>query len=126
MGAPLARLTAQVAVEEFVAALDEHRNTGRRHPRTVGQADGARLRQAAGEVRRHRGMRQVRKPHAVVGPRANRSNTGAPESPLAAREFEAAVRVEAKTLVADGVAALTLRELEVTPCRPGNPAHMST
>ena len=46
---------------------------------------------------------------------------------LATREFETAVRVEAKDDVADGVVALTLRaEVDGHPYRGGSPAPTST
>src|SRR6266851_4453496 len=117
MGAPLIRLTAQIAVEEIVAALDDT------ELRVVGVPE-----RWAKQMVRGFAKLPVKFVHS---PRSPRMYTAAalanPEShvesvqhrstrlTLAAREFEADVRVASKILVADGVAALTLRELDEHP-----------
>ena len=117
MGAPLIRLTAQIAVEEIVAALDDT------ELRVVGVPE-----RWAKQMVRGFAKLPVKFVHS---PRTPRMYTAAalanPEShvesvqhrstrlTLAAREFEADVRVASKILVADGVAALTLRELDEHP-----------
>ena len=78
MGAPIARLTAQVAVEELVAGLDGHRGAGRRHPAAVGQADGARLRLPARPVRRPGQEPGVRHRSGARRRTSRRSSTAAP------------------------------------------------
>lgn len=114
MGAPLARLTAQVAVEELVAGLD---NT---ELRVVGTPE----RWAKQMVRGFSSQPvkfvssaqepQVRKKHASSSHISSVQNRSTRVT-LATREFEAAVRIENKTLVADGVAALTFREIDGNP-----------
>jgi cytochrome P450/ferredoxin-NADP reductase len=117
MGAPLIRLTAQIAVEEIVAALDDT------EVRVVGVPE-----RWAKQMVRGFAKLPVKFVHS---PRTPQIYTAAalatPESQvesvqhrstkltLAAREFEADVRVESKKLAADGVAALTLRELDEHP-----------
>jgi cytochrome P450/ferredoxin-NADP reductase len=117
MGAPLIRLTAQIAVEEIVAALDDT------ELRVVGVPE-----RWAKQMVRGFAKLPVKFVHSPRTPRMYMAAALAnPESQvesvqhrstrltLAAREFEADVRVASKVLVADGVAALTLRELDEHP-----------
>ena len=111
MGAPLARLTAQVAVEELVASLEDT------EVRVVGTPERWAKQMVRGFAKLpiqfvpSAPVRQIRKKHASsahvesVQHRSTRVT-------LAAREYETDVRIEGKTLVADGVAALTLRQVD--------------
>jgi cytochrome P450/ferredoxin-NADP reductase len=118
MGAPLARLTARVMVEELLDGSEV---------RVVGMPE----RWVKQMVRGY-----AKLPVTITGPRdkserpieaAHHRSTRltldsgwsvAGEQPARAREFEAAVRVEAKEPVAEGVVALTLREVEERPLPP--------
>ena len=121
MGAPLARLAAQVAVEELVAGLDGT------EVRVVGTPERWAKQMVRGFAKlpvkfvSSAPVVQVRKKHASsahvesVQHRSTRLT-------LATREFEAAVRIEAKELAAEGVAALTLRGIDgqtLPPWQPG-------
>jgi cytochrome P450/ferredoxin-NADP reductase len=124
MGAPLARLTAQAAVEELVAGLEDT------EVRVVGTPERWAKQMVRGfanlpiQLVPSAPVRQIRKKHASsahvesVQHRSTRVT-------LAAREFETDVRIERKTLVADGVVALTLRQLDGKPLPPWKPgAHV--
>lgn len=125
MGAPLARLTAQVAMEELVAALGD-----RAELRIVGEP----VRWAKQMVRGFSSL-----PIAFVADEAAHSMRLASVAPkhvdtvqqkstrltVTTREFEAVVRVAGKSLVAEGVAALTLREIKGQPLPQWEPgAHV--
>ncbi len=114
MGAPLARLTAQIAVEEIVAALEGI------ELRVVGVPE----RWAKQMVRGFAKLPVKLVPSPQTLQKRMATAAAIPESrvasvqqrstklTLATREFEADVRVAAKKLAADGVATLTLRELD--------------
>jgi cytochrome P450/ferredoxin-NADP reductase len=114
MGAPLARLTAQVAIEELVAGLEgtELRVVGTPE-RWAKQMVRGFSRQPVKFVSAVQTTPLRTKPgsSAYVASVQNRST----RVTLATREFEAAVSVDGKTLVADGVAALTLRAVDGNP-----------
>lgn len=111
MGAPLARLTAQVAMEELVNAL------GEQELRIVGQPVRWSKQMVRGfeslparfvTVEPAQSMRL-----AVAAPTAvNSVQQKSTRLTVTTREFEAVAVVEAKTLAAEGVAALTLREVD--------------
>jgi cytochrome P450/ferredoxin-NADP reductase len=112
MGAPLARLTARVVLEELLDGSELHvvgtperwvkqmvrgfsRLPVRLEPAPAGGAGGI----AAQRTR----------------PRVDLVQNHSTRLTLATREFEAEVTVESKTVVSDGVVALGLRELEGQP-----------
>jgi cytochrome P450/ferredoxin-NADP reductase len=122
MGAPLARLTAQVAVQELVAALDDDVEL-----RVVGTPE----RWAKQMVRGFSSL-----PVSFVAAEAPQSMRLAAVAPkhvdtvqqrstrltVTTREFEAVARVATKERVAEGVVALTLREIDgqlLPPWEPG-------
>jgi cytochrome P450/ferredoxin-NADP reductase len=114
LGAPLARLAAQVAVEELVAGLDGT------ELRIVGMPERWVKQMVRGfatmpvKLVPSAPVRIVRKPHASTA-HVESVQHRTTRVTLATREFEAAVRVESKELVAEGVAALHLRHLEGHP-----------
>jgi cytochrome P450/ferredoxin-NADP reductase len=125
MGAPLARLTAQVAIEELVAALGDELEL-----RIVGVPQ----RWAKQMVRGFSSL-----PVAFVADEPAHSMRLASVAPkhvdtlqqkstrltVTTREFEAVARVAAKAVVADGVATLSLREIEGQSFPPWEPgAHV--
>ena len=121
MGAPLARLTAQVALEEIVAGL------GQTEIRVVGVPERWAKQMVRGFATlpvtfvTDEQVQQLRlagtAAPAVDGPppRVEAVQHQSTRLTLATREFEATARVETKSLVSDGVAALTLREVNGTP-----------
>ena len=120
MGAPIARLTAKVLLEELVAGLDET------ELRIVGTPERWAKQMVRGfanlpvKIVSSDVVVQVRKPHASaahVGSVQQRTT----RLTLATREFEAAARVEAKQEVAEGVVALTIHELDGRPLPPWEP-----
>jgi ferredoxin-NADP reductase len=122
MGAPLARLTARVVLEELLDGGELHivgtperwvkqmvrgfsRLPVRLEPAPVGASDGE-------TVRRDR-------------PRVDLVQNHSTRLTLATREFEAVVCVESKTVASDGVVALRLRELDGQPLPDWEPgAHV--
>lgn len=108
MGAPLARLVAQVVVEELVALLDgvEVRVVGSPERWVKQMVRGFSSLPisfvAEGEVQR------TTKPHASTAHLEEVQHLSTRVT-LATRELETDVRVEAKQVVSDGVVALTLR-----------------
>ena len=114
MGAPLARLTAQVAIEELVAALDGT------ELRIVGTPERWAKQMVRGFARQP--VQIVSAAQAPVAPAAlvSAAHVKAVQHrstrlTLATREFEADVRVGGKDVVADGVVALTLHGLDAQP-----------
>jgi cytochrome P450/ferredoxin-NADP reductase len=114
MGAPLARLTAQVAMQEIVAGLDGT------EVRVVGTPERWSKQMVRGfaslpmKFVSSTPVPQVLKtqvPAAHVESVQNRST----RLTLATREFEAAMRVASKDTVAEGVVALTLHEIDRHP-----------
>jgi cytochrome P450/ferredoxin-NADP reductase len=114
LGAPLARLTAQVATEELVGGLDGT------EVRVVGTPERWAKQMVRGFAKlpvkfvSSAPVVQVRKKHASTA-HVESVQHRSTRMTLATREFEAVVRIEDKTLVADGVAALTLREVDDNP-----------
>jgi cytochrome P450/ferredoxin-NADP reductase len=120
MGAPIARLMAQVLLEELVAVLDDT------EVRIVGTPERWAKQMVRGfaslpvKIVSSDVVVQVRKAHAsaahveTVQQRSTRLT-------LATRELETVARVDAKQQVADGVVALTLRELDGRPLPPWEP-----
>jgi cytochrome P450/ferredoxin-NADP reductase len=114
MGAPVARLTAQIAMEELVAGLDgtEVRIAGtpeRWAKQMVRGFSSLPVEFVASE--QVPAVRAALVPAAHVEAVQHRST----RLTLAAREFEADVRVGGKDDVADGVVALTLHEVDGHP-----------
>jgi cytochrome P450/ferredoxin-NADP reductase len=124
MGAPLARLTAQIALEELVAGLDGT------EIRVVGVPERWSKQMVRGfatlpvKIVSSEPVMQVlntQVPTVHVESVQNRST----RLTLAAREFEAAVRIESKDVVAQDVVALTLHEVDGHPLPPWEPgAHV--
>jgi cytochrome P450/ferredoxin-NADP reductase len=126
MGAPLARLTAQVALEEIIGSLDADTEI-----RIVGVPERWAKQMVRGFAKlplQFVASPQVLRMRTVTTRVRDRAGTAAEQLPyiesvqhqstritLAARQFEAAVRVESKRPVAESVIALTLRELEGEP-----------
>jgi cytochrome P450/ferredoxin-NADP reductase len=114
MGAPLARLTAQVAIEELVAGFEGT------ELRVVGTPE-----RWAKQMVRGFAKLPVQFVSSAVVPQIRKKpgSSAHVESvqhrstrvTLVAREFVANVRVEGKTPVGDGVVALTLREVDDHP-----------
>ena len=114
MGAPLARLTAQVAVEELLAALDGA------ELRVVGVPERWAKQMVRGFSKLPVKLVVDEKPHSMrlAGVTSSHIESVQQKSTrltLTTREFEAVVRVGAKSIVADGVAALTLSEIDGQP-----------
>jgi len=114
MGAPLARLTAQVAMEELLAGLDGT------EIRVVGTPERWAKQMVRGFAKQPvrivpsepvLPVRAALVPPAHVELVQHRST----RLTLATRELEAVVRVEGKDVVADGVVALTLHEVDGHP-----------
>ena len=111
MGAPIARLTAQVAVEELVATL------GSSELRVVGTPERWAKQMVRGFARLPvqfaptAVVRQVRKKHASSA-RVESVQNRTTRVTLAAREFETDVRVDGKSIVSEGVVALSLSDLD--------------
>ena len=107
LGAPLARLEAKVALEEGLPALGDYTIAAppERYRTTPNMYVWEHL-HLAFPVSGHRADVP---PHVETVPRTTTSVT------VAAREFEADVRVEAKEVAADGVVTLTLRHPANTP-----------
>ena len=126
MGAPLARLTAQVAIEELVAALDgtEVRIVGTPERWAKQMVRGfARQPVQFVPVEQDLPVRAALVPAAHVEAVQHRST----RLTLATREFETAVRVVAKDDVAERRGrADPARPSTGTRCRAGNPAPTST
>jgi cytochrome P450/ferredoxin-NADP reductase len=101
LGAPLARLEAKVALEEALPVLGDYTIAAppERYRTTPNMYVWEHLHLAFAASRR----RTASPPHVQTVPRTTTSVT------VAAREFEADVRVEAKQAAADGVVTLTLR-----------------
>jgi cytochrome P450/ferredoxin-NADP reductase len=114
MGAPLARLTAQVALEEIVAMLDGT------ELRVVGVPERWAKQMVRGFAKlpiQFVGAPTI--PQARIPAEAAKVDTHieavqhhTTRLTLTTRQFEAEVRVESKTPVADGVLALALREID--------------
>jgi cytochrome P450/ferredoxin-NADP reductase len=117
MGAPLARLTAQVALEEIVASLDDS------ELRVVGVPERWAKQMVRGFAKLPIKFVGAPSVPAMRPPTTAERADSQVESvqhhstrlTLAARQFEAEVRVESKALVADGVLALSLREADGHP-----------
>lgn len=114
MGAPIARMTAQVLLEELLAGLDGT------EVRVVGTPERWAKQMVRGfsslpvKIASSEQVVQVRKAHASsahVESVQNRST----RLTLATREFEAVARVEAKVEVSDGVVSLSLQEIDGHP-----------
>ena len=105
LGAPLARLEAKVAVEEALPALGDYTITGtpERYRTTPNMYvwEHLRLSFPVASAEHH--------PHVETVQHRTTSVT------FVTREFEADVRVETKQEVADGVVALTLRQIADSP-----------
>ena len=125
MGAPLARLTAKVAVEELVAVLDDV------ELRVVGVPE----RWAKQMVRGFSSLpahfvRTDTPPHSMRLAAAGPSHVETVQHrstrlTVTTREFEAVAQVQAKDPVAEGVVALTLREAFGDPLQAWDPgAHV--
>ena len=114
MGAPLARLTARVLLEELLDG-GEFRIVGMPE-RWVKQMVRGYSRLPITVTRR---PDEAERPIEAAHHRSTRLTLGAGWSvdggPAFRREFEAAVRVEAKRPAAEGVVALTLREVDGNP-----------
>ena len=114
MGAPLARLTAQVAMEELIAVLDdvELRLVGvpeRWAKQMVRGLSKLPIKFVADEPAHSMRLAVAAPSHIETVQQKSTRLT------LTTREFEAVVRVEGKALAAEDVAALTLHELEGQP-----------
>jgi cytochrome P450/ferredoxin-NADP reductase len=114
MGAPLARLTAQVAMEELVNAL------GELELRIVGLPERWSKQMVRGFSSLPAKFVPTTPAHSMRLAAAAPSHVESVQQKstkltLTTREFEAVVRVEGKVLAAEGVAALTLREVEGRP-----------
>jgi ferredoxin-NADP reductase len=116
LGAPLARLEAKVAVEEGLPVLGDYTIAAppERYRTTPNMYVWDHLHLAfpvAGESGQH--------PHVETVQHHTTSVT------VLTREFEAGVRVESKVEAADGVVALTLRQIADSPLPPWSPgAHV--
>jgi len=115
LGAPLARLVAQVAMEELVAALDQKTEV-----RVVGTPERWTKQMVRGFARlpiqfvsTEEGQYRL-EPHASTAHLEEVRHLSARVT-LATRELETEVAVESKELVAADVAALTLRSLDASP-----------
>ncbi len=109
MGAPLARLTARVAMEELTAVLDVA------ELRIVGQPQRWAKQMVRGFASLPVEFVVDHRPHAMRLAAASPAPLAAVQQrttrlTVTTREFETAVRVEAKTLAADGVATLVLHD----------------
>jgi cytochrome P450/ferredoxin-NADP reductase len=112
MGAPLARLTAQVAIEEIVTSL------GETELRIVGVPERWAKQMVRGFAKlpvRFVPAGPAERAHVEAGPQLESVQHRSTRLTLAARQFEAEMRVEAKTTVAEGVVALDLREIAGHP-----------
>ena len=124
MGAPLARLTAQVAIEELVAALDGT------EIRMVGTPERWAKQMVRGFARQPVQIVSAVQAGAVPTALVPAAHVKAVQQrstrlTLATREFEADVRVGGKEDVAEGVVALTLHEVDGQPLPPWEPgAHV--
>ncbi len=125
MGAPLARLVAKVAVEELVAAL------GDTELRVVGMPERWSKQMVRGFSSLPVGLVPLDTPPASMRLASIRPSGvesvqhRSTQLTLTRREFEATVRVEAKTAVAEGVVALTVREATGQPLPAWDPgAHV--
>ncbi|MDX6296525.1 MAG: hypothetical protein QOI51_382 [Nocardioidaceae bacterium] len=124
MGAPLARLTAQVAIEELVAALDGT------EIRMVGTPERWAKQMVRGFARQPvqivSAVQAAATPTALVpAAHVKAVQHRSTRLTLATREFEADVRVGGKDVVADGVVALTLHEIDAQPLPHWDPgAHV--
>jgi cytochrome P450/ferredoxin-NADP reductase len=120
MGAPLARLTARVAIEELLTVLDDV------ELRIVGVPERWAKQMVRGFAKLPVKFVAEEPPHrmrlAAVAPSHVQSvQHQSTRLTLVTREFEADVRVESKTLVAEGVAALTLHDIDGQPLPPWEP-----
>ena len=114
MGAPLARLTAQVAMEELIAVLDDV------ELRVVGVPERWAKQMVRGFSKLPIKFVTDEPPHSMRLAVATPSHIETVQQKstrltLTTREFEAVVRVEGKALAAEDVAALTLHDLEGQP-----------
>jgi cytochrome P450/ferredoxin-NADP reductase len=114
MGAPLARLVAQVAVEELVAVLDDV------ELRIVGSAERWTKQMVRGFSRLH--VKLVPTDEGPVALKAHASTSHGDKvrqlstrATVTTRELVTYMRAAAKELVADGVVALTLQPLDGGP-----------
>ena len=107
LGAPLARLEAKVALEEVLPALGDYTIAAppERYRTTPNMYVWEHLHLAFPVSGHHAAV----PPHVETVPRTTTSVT------VAAREFEADVRVAAKEVAADGVVTLTLRQPASAP-----------
>ena len=109
MGAPIARLTAQIALEEIVAGLDKS------ELRVVGVPQRWAKQMVRGFAKLPVEFVPVTEPPLVTAaspPLVESLQHNSTRLTVATREFEANVRVEAKELVSEGVVAVTLREVD--------------
>lgn len=124
MGAPLARLTAQVAVEELVTAL------GGTELRVVGIPERWAKQMVRGFSKLPVKIVTDEQPHSMRLVGSTSSHIGSVQQKstrlrLTTREFEAVARVDTKITVAEGVAALTLVEINGQPLPRWDPgAHV--
>ncbi|MFK0105706.1 cytochrome P450 [Streptomyces sp. NPDC091217] len=114
MGAPLARLTARIAVEELVAGLDgaEVRVVGTPRRWTKQMVRGFASLPVQFLVDE---QEQAARTELVPEVHIERTRERTTRLTLATRELETEVRVDGKDVVADGVVALTLRALDGQP-----------
>jgi cytochrome P450/ferredoxin-NADP reductase len=114
MGAPIARLTAQIVVEELVADLHdtEIRITGTPERWAKQMVRG--FASLPVKIVSSMPVVQARKAHASTA-RIQTVQHRSTRLTLATREFEAPVRVASKQEVAEGVVALTLHEFDGRP-----------
>ena len=114
LGAPLARLEARIALEEALPVLGDYELAGPPgfYPSSPNMYVWKHLPVTFGGAGRHR-------PHAEAVHHRTTSVT------LAAAELETVARVAAKRTAADGVVALTLRDVDGHPLPPWEPgAHV--
>lgn len=114
MGAPLARLVAQVVVEELVALLDEV------EIRVIGTPERWAKQMVRGFSSLPIGFVPAGKVERTFAPHASTAHLESVKHlstrvTLTTRELETDVRVEAKQVVSDGVVALTLGALDGKP-----------
>jgi cytochrome P450/ferredoxin-NADP reductase len=110
MGAPIARLTAQIALEEIVAGLDKT------ELRVVGVPERWAKQMVRGFAKLPVEFVPLTAAESVVTasplPSIESLQHKSTRLTVATREFEANVRVAAKEVVSEGVVALTLREVD--------------
>jgi cytochrome P450/ferredoxin-NADP reductase len=114
LGAPLARLVARVAVEELAAGLDGTEAHIAGTPERWAKQMARGFATLPVRIVSSAPVRIVRKPHVSTTHLTSVQRRGT-RLTLTTREFETAVRVDSKEFVADGVAALTLRDPDERP-----------